>query len=121
MKPQDKAIQKIKKFGSTEDFTIKKEVMNELSKASKDKFLCQCCKKYFLPHFLTIDHISGRKEIVADKELRKLGYLESRSGKQLLSWIRKHLENKIIYKHFQVLCFNCNVAKFLYKTCPHQR
>jgi len=70
VKPQDKAIARIKKYGSSEDFTIKKEVMKKLTKISKDQFMCQCCKKYFLPHFLSIDHIKGRKEITKNEELK---------------------------------------------------
>ena len=117
----NKAIATIKKHGSSEDFTIKKVVFRKLSKYSKDKFQCNCCKKFFLPHFLAIDHIHGRKEISKDKELLKIGYKESRNAKVLAKWISKHFENDIIYEHFQILCHNCNVAKFLYKTCPHQK
>ncbi len=117
----NKAIKKIKKFGSKEEFSLKIEVMKEFTKISKDQLQCQCCKKLFLPHFLNIDHIHGRKEIINEKPLLAIGYNERRSGKQLLAWIKKNLDAKIIYKHFQVLCWNCNIAKFLYKTCPHQR
>ena len=121
MKPADRAIATIEKYGSSEDFTIKEITMRKMTKVSKNKFMCQCCKDYFLPHFLDIDHIFGRKKITKDKELQKINYLESRSSKRLASWINKHLDNKIIFKHFQILCHNCNRAKFLYKTCPHQQ
>jgi len=120
-KPQDEAIKTIKKYGSKEEFTLKFEVMKKFTKISKNKLQCQCCKVFFQPHFLNIDHIHGRKEILKEKPLIKIGYNERRSGKQLLAWIQKKIDEKIIFKHFQVLCWNCNIAKFLYKTCPHQR
>ena len=116
----------IRTKGSSEDFTLKKSVFSWLSKKSKDKYLCVCCQHYFEPHFLTIDHKFGRNEIprknrVGDKELKKIDYSAKRGGKSLRSWLDKHNRKPIIIQHFQVLCFNCNVAKFLYRKCPHKR
>ena len=68
---------------------------------------CKCCKEKE-PLFLTVDHVNGdgkdhRKEIVGQafyRYLRKLGKPDTR---------------------FQLLCFNCNIAKSLFGVCPHQR
>ena len=118
-----KAAKTIKTKGSSEDFSIKIEVMRKFTKYSKDKLTCKCCKENFQPHFLTMDHIFGRKEISKIKELKKIDYNENRSADRLLRWINKHFDKnkKIIFTHFQPLCWNCNTAKGLYKTCPHQR
>ncbi len=118
-----KAIKTIKAKGSREDFSIKIEVMQKFTKYSKGKLMCKCCEDDFLPHFLTMDHVFGRKEISKIKELKKINYNENRSADTLLRWINKHFDKnkKLIFKHFQPLCWNCNTAKFLYKTCPHQR
>ena len=57
------------------------------------------------------------------------------SDKKIEDALRKLADKKIIYpyseddiryfhiipRHFQILCHNCNRAKFLYITCPHER
>jgi len=116
-----KAIKTIETSGSSEEFILKKLVFASLSTKSHGKYKCKCCQNYFEPHFLAIDHIRGRKKISKIKALKDINYSEKRGGKALRSWINKYSDKKIIHQHFQVLCFNCNVAKFLYKTCPHQR
>ena len=113
---------KIEKFGSKEDFTLKMEVMGKFTKKKNGKLLCRCCKQYLEPHFLNMDHIIGRKESTKDQKLKKIDYSENRRGKQLLSWLDTNIRSKtLLNKHFQVLCWNCNVTKWLYKKCPHQR
>ena len=119
--PQQKAIITIKTKGSSEDFTLKKSVMKLFTKQKNDKTMCQCCKEYFLPHFFDVDHIHGKQEISSVKQLQMIDYSPKKHGKSLLKWLMTHKDKKIIYKHFQMLCINCNRAKFLYKTCPHQR
>ena len=126
VKAAGKAISTIETKGSREDFPLKKSVFSWLSKKSKDKYRCACCKHYFEPHFLTVDHKFGRKKIprtkfLGDKKLKEIKYSEKRTGRSLRSWLEKWKGKRVIYQHFQVLCFNCNSAKFLYKTCPHQR
>ena len=116
-----KAIDKIKKFGSKENFTLKFDVGKKLSKKRGDKLQCQCCLVYFKPHFIAIDHKFGRHEIADINSLQKINYREDRSGKDLSKWVLRHIEKHIIHVHFQILCHNCNTAKFLYKKCPHQR
>ena len=116
-----KSINKIKTFGSKENFTAKFEVGKRLSKKRGNTLQCQCCLVYFKPHFIAIDHKFGRHEITDIKSLQKINYREDRSGKDLSTWVLTHIEKPIIHRHFQILCHNCNRAKFLYKTCPHQR
>ena len=116
-----KSINKIKKFGSKENFTLKFDVGKILSKKRGDTLQCQCCLVYFKPHFIDIDHKFGRHEITDIKSLQKINYSEGRNGKDLSKWVLTHIEKPIIRVHFQILCHNCNRAKFLYKTCPHQR
>ena len=121
-----KAIKTIETSGSSEEFILKKLVFASLSTKSHGKYKCKCCQNYFEPHFLTIDHKFGKNQIprknrVGDKELKKIDYSAKRGGKSLRSWLDKHGRKPIIIQHFQVLCFNCNVAKFLYRKCPHKR
>ena len=116
-----KSINKIKTFGSKENFTAKFEVGKRLSKKRGNTLQCQCCLVYFKPHFIAIDHKFGRHEITDIKSLQKINYREDRSGKDLSTWVLTHIEKPIVHRHFQILCHNCNTAKFLYKTCPHQR
>jgi len=70
---------------------------------------------------LAIDHVKGKKKISKVPALVKINYKEKRSSKTLANWLLKHIQNPIIPRHFQILCHNCNVAKFLYRVCPHER
>ncbi len=70
---------------------------------------------------MDIDHVKGRKKITEIPALVKIDYNEGRSAKTLSIWLLKHIKNPIIPRHFQILCHNCNRAKFLYITCPHER
>lgn len=71
--------------------------------------ICVCCQEDGLV-FLTLDHIEGggpahRKEVTGNNPprfyavLRKQGYPQG---------------------DLQVMCFNCNIAKYQLGTCPHQ-
>lgn len=61
---------------------------------------CKCCQENCLS-FLNIDHINGRTD-----KLR---------GDKLYRWLIKNN----FPEGFQVLCFNCNVSKYLSGTCIH--
>lgn len=68
---------------------------------------CKCCGETE-PLFLTIDHVDNdgkthRKEIVGQAFYRHLRDLSKPD------------------KRYQILCFNCNIAKSLFGVCPHQR
>ena len=81
---------------------------------------CQCCEENFHIDFLTIDHITGRKQMDSELELVKLGYSSSLRDLRLTLWI---IENNFP-KGFQVLCQNCNFAKGMVKNnnkCPHEK
>ena len=70
---------------------------------------CNCCAEKELA-FLTIDHINDR----GAEHRKKLGM---RGGPDFYLWLRK----KNYPKGYQVLCFNCNWAKFTIGVCPHQK
>ena len=74
---------------------------------SKGKIKCACCGEKVY-EFLTIDHIKndGWKQ-------KKQGI----DGNRLLAWIKR----KNFPPSFQVLCYNCNCAKYRYGVCPHQK
>jgi hypothetical protein len=69
-------------------------------------FVCACCGEKE-PVFLCIDHINGggHKHRVTERFT------------DLVYWLYK---NKYP-KGYQVLCFNCNMAKHINGECPHQR
>ena len=67
---------------------------------------CRCCGENSFIEFLTIDHIEGRTHL--PKEQKDL------KGNQLVSWLTRNNYPE----GFQLLCWNCNVAKGD-KECPH--
>lgn len=89
-------------------------VANHLKKLRTEVFeayggiFCACCGESGLP-FLTIDHINGD-----GAEHRRT--LKGRGGKDFYSWLRKNNYPPA----YQVLCFNCNMAKGTLEFCPHQ-
>lgn len=68
------------------------------------KCSCPGCPEKGLD-FLTIDHINddGRQH-------------RRKNGSNLYSWLRR---NGFPKDRFQLLCFNCNCAKWCYGICPH--
>lgn len=87
----------------------------ELSKKHREKIRtqvlahygnqCQCCQESN-PVFLTIDHINND-----GASHRKSGVTTS----ALATWIIKNG----FPKEFQILCYNCNIAKSILGSCPH--
>ena len=70
---------------------------------------CKCCgEKEIL--FLSIDHIDGG----GSKHRKKLGI---QSGEPFYRWLVKNN----FPSGFQVLCFNCNMAKGFHNKCPHTK
>jgi hypothetical protein len=96
---------KVKKWAFDSNQKLRIEVIGKYSNGS---FMCACCGESNMK-FLTIDHINGggNKE---RKELKKLGTAFYTSLR-----LRKYPEG------YQVLCFNCNMAKGIYKVCPHKQ
>ena len=68
---------------------------------------CRCCGEAE-PLFLSIDHIDGN----GNEHRRSLG---NSGGKDFYTWLRKNGYPE----GYQVLCFNCNLAKGHYGICPH--
>ena len=67
---------------------------------------CHCCGENEIK-FLSIDHINGG----GTKHRKQIGG----GGTSLYLWLIKN--NFPI--GFQILCYNCNMAKGLYGKCPH--
>lgn len=67
--------------------------------------LCKCCGETLI-EFLTLDHIEGNGK----EHRRQLG-----NCYQLYSSLKKNG----FPLGFQVLCYNCNIAKFKCGCCPH--
>lgn len=79
-----------------------------LVRYSQDPPSCACCGESEIK-FLSIDHIDGggnahRKEI-------------GRAFNCIMYWLKRNNYPD----GFQVLCFNCNMAKGFYGECPHAR
>lgn len=66
---------------------------------------CICCGES-IKEFLNLDHKNNDGNI----ERKKFG-----SAGQYKRAIKECFPKK-----YQLLCFNCNLAKSIYKTCPHQ-
>lgn len=72
---------------------------------SKGKPKCKCCGENDY-RFLAFDHINGggRKHYKEIKHVR------------IAHWLKKNNYPD----GFQILCHNCNMAKSIYKQCPHK-
>lgn len=85
------------------DARVKKEVFERYG-----GFSCVCCG-ITEEVFLNIDHVKG-----GGSEHRKQPFCLK--GRHFYRWLRK----QDFPKGFQVLCFNCNFAKWKLGKCPHQ-
>ncbi len=106
-RPEVKAKNKKNTQEKTAQFKL--EVFTHYSKeiSDSDVPICACCK-YDDIRFLTLDHIEGRKHL--PKKEQKL--------KTLNLW--RHIKKIGLPKGYQILCFNCNIAKSTSLYCPHQ-
>ncbi len=68
---------------------------------------CTCCGQRE-PDFLTVDHINN----TGAAHRREIGRTE------LYAWLKR---NGFPKDEFQLLCWNCNMAKGRYGSCPHKR
>ena len=84
---------------------IKIQVMTHYSRGRPE---CACCGENFHIDFLALDHIKPRKE---------MGHKSSFTGIKIYRWIIKN----DYPDGFQILCHNCNTAKFRLGICPHQK
>lgn len=71
---------------------------------------CACCKE-IEKEFLTLDHINND----GNKHRKKIGIKKGGDTKRLYEWARKNKYPKML----QILCFNCNIAKYKKGKCPH--
>ena len=85
---------------------------------------CRCCGSNAHIDFLSLDHISGKREMNAEPELVKLNYSSKWNTHVLSRWIMANnylLDLKKDY--FQILCHNCNFTKGMKKNnnkCSHE-
>jgi len=68
---------------------------------------CACCGEAN-PYFLSIDHVDGG------------GYRQQQKLKKWGSAFYRWLVAHKYPKGYQVLCYNCNLAKGFYGCCPHR-
>lgn len=68
---------------------------------------CACCHES-TPEFLEMDHVQNN----GAAHRREIGHT------RLYAWLKA---NEFPQAAFQILCANCNRAKFRYGTCPHQK
>ncbi len=82
-----------------------KEWNERIKKAVLDHYghSCKCCGET-MNDFLTVDHIDG--------------YI---TGPRAGTTLRKWLIDNNFPPGFQILCWNCNQAKYFYGTCPHKK
>jgi len=76
---------------------------------------CACCG-ISEPEFLTIDHINNDGGI----ERAQFGP-KGKIGGGTAKIYRLLLDRGYPKDNYQLLCFNCNIARSLFKICPHQR
>jgi len=69
---------------------------------------CRCCGESRSYKFLTLDHVNND------------GYLERRTVSSPVALYRRILQHSGISSRYQLLCWNCNMAKAHYGRCPHQ-
>lgn len=77
---------------------------------SNNELACNCCGESIY-EFLTIDHING------GGNKHRIGMVSGRAGSG--DFYRFLIKNNFP-DGYQVLCFNCNNAKHMFKRCPHK-
>ena len=89
---------------------LKIQILSEYSKrhSNSDIPCCNCCGENSHTDFLNVDHIDGKKHL--PQEEQKLG------GNNLNRWLKRNNYPD----GFQILCWNCNLAKGLFGVCPHK-
>lgn len=70
---------------------------------------CVCCNETRV-EFLTLDHINSNGTVHRRSFKRQQNYLQWAATASL----------REVCAVLQVLCWNCNMAKAIYKICPHQ-
>lgn len=65
---------------------------------------CSCCGELH-PDFLTVDHVNN----------------DGKKHRASVTSVYRDLRNRGYPSGYTILCFNCNIARSLFGTCPHQR
>lgn len=92
-----------------------RQLINDRRKLFKEEVLskygkhCQCCGESN-PVFLTIDHVGGD----GGTHRKSCGIA---SGNQTYRWLKRNNYPP----GFQILCYNCNLAKSRDGICPHKK
>jgi len=81
-------------------------VLIHYSLDNNDIPVCACCGE-FTYELLTIDHILPKDQYPDDARC---------AGSDLVHWIIKNDFPPI----FQILCYNCNIGKYKFGSCPHK-
>ena len=84
--------------------------------SNSDVPCCNCCG-YVGIKFLTVDHIIPKREMEKDPKMIKMGFRAKRKASSLSQWL---ITNNFPIG-FQILCWNCNVAKGILGKCPHEK
>ena len=100
----------LRKNAKEDNLNVKEEVLGHYSKklSNSDIPCCNCCGEHEFLIFLSIDHITDRKNVTHGK-----GYW----GSQMYRYLRRNGYPS----GYQVLCINCNSAKSDAGICPHKR
>ena len=101
------------KFHATQKKCYDTARIDALTQYSGGTPKCACCGEEGLV-FLTIDHIHGNGSEERRARTKELGYAPS--GNSLVYWLKKN----DYPEGYQILCYNCNMAKRNNKQCPHQ-
>ena len=93
-----------------DNLKVKEEVLGHYSKklSNSDVPCCNCCGEHEFLIFLSIDHITNRKNVTHKK---------GDAGQTLYRYLRRNGYPS----GYQVLCINCNSAKSDSGICPHKR
>ena len=102
--------ERLNKLSNEERRKVKCEVLGHYSKilSNSDIPCCNCCGEHDFLIFLTIDHITNRKNATHKKGL---------GGDKIYRYLRRNGYPT----GYQVLCVNCNSAKSDSGICPHKR
>jgi len=107
---REKNKNQINKYGKDWRDKLKNDVLGHYSKklSNSDIPCCNCCGEHEFLIFLTIDHITNRKNATHKKGLDGSG-------------LYRYLQKNGYPSGYQVLCVNCNSAKSDSGICPHKR
>jgi len=91
-------------------YKVKYDALNYYSKILSNSKIpcCRCCGEHEFLIFLTIDHITNRKNVIHKKNLHGVA-------------MYRYLRDNNYPSGYQVLCVNCNSAKSDSGICPHKR